>query len=131
MSHFTRTSTFFIKKFGLQSARPPVGRGWPDCHILSLLRQRKNAKKGDRASPPFGYPMLQDKKWESVETRLRLKQQRFLYPFSASHHWRLRSGNIAGSTAMRKRISQLCCLSDSQTQMQQRIPCIARKLWCT
>jgi hypothetical protein len=30
---------------------------------------------------------VQDKKWESLETRLRLKQQDFLYPFSVLHNW--------------------------------------------
>jgi len=30
---------------------------------------------------------VQDKKWESLETRLRLKQQGFLYPFSVLHNW--------------------------------------------
>jgi len=30
---------------------------------------------------------VQDKKWESLETRLRLKQQGFLYPFSVPLNW--------------------------------------------
>ncbi len=36
--------------------------------------------------------MLHNEKWESVGTRLRLKQQHFLFPFSFAHHWRFRSG---------------------------------------
>jgi hypothetical protein len=36
--------------------------------------------------------MLHNKKWESVETRLRLRQQHFLFPFFAEHHWRFRNG---------------------------------------
>jgi hypothetical protein len=43
--------------------------GWPGGHLLSLLRQRKKAKKGDRKPLPFGFPALRRKKWEVNETR--------------------------------------------------------------
>jgi hypothetical protein len=65
---------------------------WPGCHLLSLLRQRKKAKKGDRKPLPFGFPFVQIKKWEANETRLRLRQRSLLFPFSASHKRQHHSG---------------------------------------
>jgi hypothetical protein len=50
-----------------------------------LLRQRKKAKKGDRQPLPYGFPFMPSKKWETGETRLRLRQRPFLFPFSARH----------------------------------------------
>jgi len=44
-------------------------------------------RKATQAPLPFGFPIVQDKKWESLETRLWLKQQGFLFPFSVPHNW--------------------------------------------
>ena len=56
---------------------------------LPFFASPKKASKERRPQPslPFGFPFVQDKKWESFETRLRLRQQSFLFPFSVLHKW--------------------------------------------
>jgi hypothetical protein len=52
-----------------------------------LLRQRKDSKRKATTLPlAFGFPIVQDKKWESLETRY-AQTQGFLYPFSVPHNW--------------------------------------------
>jgi hypothetical protein len=46
-----------------------------------LLRQERYAKEGDRdAAAPAGFPFVQVKKWENVETRF-AQTRRFLIHF--------------------------------------------------
>jgi hypothetical protein len=61
--------------------------------LLSLLRQRKEAKKGD-AEPlaATGYPSLHAKSREVNETRFAQTAFALLYPFSAVQHWQRQSG---------------------------------------
>nr|WP_315487565.1 hypothetical protein [uncultured Undibacterium sp.] len=61
--------------------------GSPTASYLFCFAKKGNPKKATTLPLAFGFPIVQDKKWESVETRLRLKQQHFLYPFSVQHNW--------------------------------------------
>jgi hypothetical protein len=70
----------------IQTQRSQVG-GSPTASYLFCFAKKGNPKKATTLPLAFGFPIVQDKKWESVETRLRLKQQHFLYPFSVQHNW--------------------------------------------
>jgi hypothetical protein len=69
-----------------QSHRSQVGCGPTATHFLCFAKESKQ-RKATTLSLAFGFPIEQDKKWESFETRLRLKQRSFLYPFSVLHNW--------------------------------------------
>ena len=63
-----------------------VGRGWPDSHSLSLLRQRKEAKKGDHAATALRVPNCARQKWGESETRY-AQTSDSLFPISVPHNW--------------------------------------------
>ncbi|MBC3872825.1 hypothetical protein [Undibacterium flavidum] len=52
-----------------------VGREWPDrldyspTNHFSCFAKKSKQKKATTLPLPFGFPIVQDKKWESVETR--------------------------------------------------------------
>ncbi len=77
----------FISIFtSTRSHRSQVG-GSPTASYLFCFAKKGNPKKATTLPLAFGFPIEQDKKWESFETRLRLKQRSFLYPFSVLHNW--------------------------------------------
>ena len=60
-------------------------------HFLCFAKESKQRKA--TAEPlPFGFPFMQDKKWEANETRLRLRQRSLLFPFSVLHKRQRQSG---------------------------------------
>jgi hypothetical protein len=67
--------------------------GGPTATHFSCFAKKSKQKKATTLPLPFGFPIVQDKKWESFETRLRLKQRSFLYPFSALHNWQCQKWN--------------------------------------
>ncbi|MFZ6820181.1 hypothetical protein [Undibacterium sp. Ji22W] len=80
-------SPVFIHIFACkQSQRSQVGGRPTTTHFLCFAKESKQ-RKATTLPLAFGFPIVQDKKWESLETRLRLKQQGFLYPFSVLHNW--------------------------------------------
>jgi len=56
---------------------------------------------------------VQDKKWESVETRLRLKQQHFLYPFSVLHNRQCQKWDV-----VKNKVKS----NDLQQQLEKLVP---------
>ena len=72
------------------AVRLPTG-GSPVATSFLCFAKEMEAKKGDRASLPFGCPLVQVKKWEVPTTRY-AQTRALLYPFSASHKRQLRSG---------------------------------------
>ena len=70
----------------IRSQRVPAGSGPAATSFLCFAKESKQ-RKATTLPLAFGFPIVRVKKWESLETRLRLKQQGFLYPFSASHNW--------------------------------------------
>jgi len=48
--------------------RPLVGCG-PTASYLFCFAKKGNPKKATQAPLPFGFPIVHNKKWESVETR--------------------------------------------------------------
>ena len=65
--------------FFLQSAS--VAGGSPAASYLFCFAKKGNPKKATAQPLPFGFPFVPSKKWETGETRLRLRQRPFLFPF--------------------------------------------------
>ncbi|MFC0352008.1 hypothetical protein [Undibacterium danionis] len=68
-----------------RSHRSQVGSG-PTASYLFCFAKKGNPKKATTLPLAFGFPIEQDKKWESVETRY-AQTRHFLYPFSVPHNW--------------------------------------------
>ena len=60
--------------------------GGPTASYLFCFAKKGNPKKATTLPLAFGFPIVQDKKWESLETRC-AQTQGFLYPFSVPHNW--------------------------------------------
>ncbi|MBC3807420.1 hypothetical protein H8K52_08700 [Undibacterium seohonense] len=80
MSFSSVRSNFSVNQLALAGCGPAAS-------YLFCFAKKGNPKKATTLPLAFGFPIVQDKKWESLETRLRLKQQGFLYPFSVLHNW--------------------------------------------
>ncbi|MDO8729329.1 MAG: hypothetical protein Q7K26_05630 [bacterium] len=65
--------------------------GRPAATPFLCFAKEEEAKKGDRTSLPFGFPLVQVKKWEVPTTRY-AQTRALLFPFSASHNRQFRSG---------------------------------------
>jgi len=79
-----------LKWIALRGHKPGLG---PAAESLSLLRQRKESKKGDRRLAPCGGARLCEAKNGKCPKLATLKQRTLLFPFSASHK-RLRPKRI-------------------------------------
>jgi hypothetical protein len=78
------------------------GRGWLGGHILSLLRQRKDAKKGDAGATALRVPNCARQKWGESETRLRLKHLPLFFPFLSGTIGSVTCEKTDGSTVHHK-----------------------------
>jgi len=54
--------------------------------FLCFAKERVSKRKATTLPLAFGFPIVQDKKWESLETRC-AQTQGFLFPFSVPHNW--------------------------------------------
>jgi hypothetical protein len=70
--------------------------GSPAAAHFSCFAKKSKQKKAKQASPPFGFPIVLGRKWESLETRLRLKHKAFFIHFSPS--------TIGGATCEKAKI---------------------------
>jgi len=68
-----------------------VGGRPTTTHFLCFAKESKQ-RKATTLPLAFGYPIVQDKKWESLETRLRLKHKAFLIHFLSCTIGSVRSG---------------------------------------
>ena len=75
-----------------------AGSGPAATHFLCFAKESKQ-RKATTLPLAFGFPIVRVKKWESLETRLRLRQQGFLNPFSALHNWQCQKWIKSKSTA--------------------------------
>jgi hypothetical protein len=66
--------------------------GGPAATHFSCFAKKSKQKKATAQPLPFGFPFVQYKKWETGETRLRLRQRPFLFPFSVLHKRQRHSG---------------------------------------
>ncbi|WP_395011832.1 hypothetical protein, partial [Undibacterium sp.] len=70
MLNFSPTShwIFFVGIY-LHASSSFTGRVWPDSLYLFCVAKKGNPKKATTLPLAFGFPIVQDKKWESLETR--------------------------------------------------------------
>jgi len=82
-------------------------RGWPGCHLLSLLRQRKKAKKGDREAAALRVPVCANQKMGSERNSLRSDNVHFFIHFllctngsvtAVEHHRQIKFGGSSIAT---------------------------------
>ncbi|WP_229726108.1 hypothetical protein [Oxalicibacterium faecigallinarum] len=65
--------------------------GSPAATHFSCLAKKSKQKKATAKSLPFGFPVLQRKKWEMPATRY-AQTSGISDPFLALHHWQRQSG---------------------------------------
>ncbi len=103
------TCNTLTKTIALCGYKPGLG---PATEILSLLRQRKYSKKGDRRLAPFGSARLCEAKNGKCPKLAALKQRTLLFPFSASHK-RLRPKR----TKVKNRVKSNCNINTNATEI--------------